>query len=928
MSSSTNRRVTGRHPNHNKRSKKRIPRTRTNINSRKAKNAQHEPTGKDITIRSSDAPWQVIYGQARVGGIITFVQPMGDWLHLIVTLSCHEIDSIAEMYVNEDKIVFGGSPDPRWATGGIRPNGTSTDLYANRVFMALNSGLESQGAIGDLVAISASQFPGMWTDDHAQRGLAHVYVILVYNNQAFPDGLPDLSFVINGKPVYDPRSATTYYTNNAALVIADYLMNTKFGCKMASSRIDMDQLSDAADICDEQIDLLNGSTESRYKIDTTFSVDETKQEILERMVTGMGGSITQVGGKWKIWPAAYITPTVTLTEKDLRSSVRIKTRASRRDNFNSVRGTYTSPLKKWQVSDFPPVTNNFYQTQDNGERVITEMKFPVTLTGAACQRLAKLELERIRQPIEVQATFGLKAFSLEVPENVLLTMPRYGWDAKPFEVIESELVLEEGGDAPELHVELLLRETASAVFDWNNGFETTIDPSPNSNLPGPFDAPFITGLLLESGTDQLYIRADGTVFSRIKVSWTPLNNGFINSNGSIQVQYKKSIDSEWNTATPVPGESSFTHILDVQDGVEYDVRVRTVNGLNIPGDWSLVSNHLVIGKTEPPSDVTGFTAQVGSFGILFRWDPIPDLDVARYELRLADETFVWEAASFVAEVTGTQYLIEVQPTQNYRYLIKAVDTSDNYSLNATGLNVGINAPSAVDIFHIISGENILLSWTQATGQFNIDEYEVRFGTEYNLSTFITRTKSTAILYKAAWSGNRRFWVTAIDVASNMGLPNYRDVQIYPPFAVTNLSAQVVDNNVLLRWTAAVGGTLGIENYRVLKGEALASAELIGTCAGTFSAIFEILSGTYVYWVVPVDIAGNVGQGASISAFVDQPPDFELLEDVILRPDRADTLDNIRIYFIPSPPIILPEPPIPGSIAPGTAVSPFPGFTKS
>lgn len=918
-----NRRTTGRHPNHSARAKKRISRPKTSINSQKAKNKKHEPRGKEYTIRQSDATWRVIYGSVRVGGVMAFAYDITGGSNFICMVCSHLTLGVQDLYLNDVKINFGDSPDPRWAVSGTKPDGTIDTNYLEQVFLAYMNGEEDQEAQPDLLAQSEIYYPTKWGATDRLRGISYAYIIIRFNNKVFADGLPEISFQLAGKSdIYDPRTDTYIYTDNAALIIADYLMNTKFGCSVPPERIDMDRLADAADECDEMVTKLDGSEEKRYTINFTFDTDETKQTILEKMLTAIGGSITYADGKWKIWPAVWHAPELTLTESDLRSPVKIKTLVSRRDNFNAIRGTFTSPINNWQVTDFPIVKNDFYESQDSGERNYQEMKYPCTISPSACQRLSKIALEEIRQPIEVSASFGLRALQLEVPDTVMLTLPRYGWTEKIFKVVETELILEESNDSPQLKVDLLLRETAEGVYDWNSGQETNVDLAPNSELPSIFFVPTITGLTLSSGTTELFIRSDGTVFSRIKVSWDAFTSAFISNNGYVDVQFKKSADSDWNTAAPVIAEINFNHILDVQDLVYYDVRVRARNSLGTPGAWTTATNHLVLGKSEPPSDVLDFYATFGSFGIFFKWANILDLDLSHYEIRQSDATLNWDTATFVAEVSGVQYTLDLQVTSEYYFLIKAVDTSGNYSLNATSILVMVIKPSAPVIQHTIVGPNIVLKWTESEGQFSIEDYEIRYGSSFEISTFVTKVKGTTYTLKGSWSGLRRFWIAAHDVAGNTGFSGFRDVQIYPPFAVTNLTAQVIDNNVLFRWAASVGGTLPIDFYNVYKGSILSTAELIGKTSGTFSAYFEIISGDYVYWIVPVDTAGNFGQPTSVGAQVDQPPDFELFEDLILEPALADTLDNIRPETIQGAPVIIPEPPLPGTGTAGTATGLF------
>jgi len=914
--------------------KRRIPRAKTNINSQKSKNRGHEPKPKEVTVRQSDAPWQVIYGRMRVGGVISFVHPHYDGLFLVITLAGHQIDSILNVYLNEDRINFGGTPDPRWALSGTRPDGTVNTGYFDRVFNAINIGATDQTAQPDLVTQSSLYFPGMWTADHRQRACAHTFMILRSSQEAFPDGLPDIAFEVAGKPLYDPRIPGYAYSNNAALVIADYLMDTRIGLGIPLEKIDIDRLIDAADVCDEVVPSILDANEKRYTIDMVFDVEETKQEVLEKMVTAIGGHITYVGGKWKIWPGEWRAPSITLTEDDLRGPVTIRTAVSKKDNFNAVKGTFVDSNNKWQITDFPIVKNDFYQAQDNDERVFKEMKFPATTTASKCQRLARLELEKIRQPLEVTASFGLKAFAVEVPQTVALTMPRYGWASKVFQVIESELIFDEGSDAPVITVELQLRETAEGVYSWSIDQETYVDLTPNSNLPSPFSSSAITGLTLESGTSQLYIRADGTVFSRIKVSWDSLSQDVVFSNGRIEIDYWQSAslltpaptDSFVNFATSVPASSTHAFILDVQDGVAYSVRVRAVNALNVGGPWSQVNNHLVVGKTAPPSNVQNFAGSINAFRINFSWDAVPDLDISHYEIRQSDSLLDWASAAFIAEVSATQYALNIQVTDTYYFLIKAVDTSGNYSTDATALVAAIGLPTAVQITHFVLGENIQLRWTESTGQFAIQDYEIRYGETFEASSFVARILGTALNIKGSWLNIRKFWVVAYDVAGNIGELASRDVQIYAPFVVNALTAQVIDNNVLLRWSAPSGGTLPIDHYDVRKGATFEGSELVGNVYGTFSALFEMVAGNYLYHVQGVDTAGNAGQVNQIAVNVDQPPDFELLADIELDPTDADTLANIRLELIPGAPEILPEPPLPGDPQVGVVIGVLAPYT--
>lgn len=116
--------------------------------------------------------------------------------------------------------------------------------------------------------------------------------------------------------------------------------------------------------------------------------------------------------------------------------------------------------------------------------------------------------------------------------------------------------------------------------------------------------------------------------------------------------------------------------------------------------------------------------------------------------------------------------------------------------------------------------------------------------------------------------------------------------ITPP-DVQNLRADVVDNNVLLYWQES-RGTLPIQRYSIFKGATYQAAEAKGQVTGTFVGLFETLAGTYTYWVVAEDTAGNRGTPQPITLRVSQPPDFVLVDNGTIDPREAMVATNIFI----------------------------------
>lgn len=708
----------------------------------------------------------------------------GKWLHQIITIAGHEIHSLEGLYLNNELVTFGASPDPRWGTG----------KWANKVFMAIQYGSDDQPAQPDLT----HQKPDVWTSNHRQRGNAHIYLILVWNQNLFSDGIPEISFLIKGKKCYNPVDGVTAFTQNAALVIADYLTNSKYGLGVSWSDIDIPALIQSFYICDEEVPIMSGGTEKRYAINGVFDSSEAPSTILEQMSAAMAGDIVFQQGKWHILAGAYrpaftevvdmsvpviintTLDSIVLSELELRGTFSVSTHLSRSDTFNTVRGTYVNPNNDYKEDDIPEVTNSLYVSQDGGVKRYEDIALNFVTSSNQAQRLLKIELERIRQGITVDWAGTLSCMRFKVGDTVTLTLDRYGWSTKQFEIRQMTFVIEPDGS---MGVDMHLRETAAAIFSWSLE-ETTVDLSPNTDLPDPTDSAAPSNLTLTSGTSELYRRNDGTIFSRLKVSWDVSTSEFVTTGGFYEIEYKKSSDSSWSTAGQVPGDQTFFHILDVQDGVSYDVRVRSVNTLRYKSDFTTVTGHIVVGKTEPPSDVTNFNAVVSDLGIKFNWDSISDLDVAFYEIR---EGTVWETATVIARTrssSGNTFNYEVLTGGTHYFLIKAIDTTGNYSSNAKSVSTTIIGPNPIQNFTVKTATNfILLDWQDPLpSTLSVNKYYVYKGGEgddFEDADLIGTVFGTFHSYIENFGGTFSYWVVAVDIGGNTSTPVLAVATIVP-----------------------------------------------------------------------------------------------------------------------------------------------------
>jgi len=620
-----------------------------------------EGANRTQMIKQPTVPRRFVYGETRVSGVLGYVQSTDDnkFLHMVILLCSHEIDSYQKIFCNDIELTLDGD--------GLC---TAPDQYAGLVRVETALGTDGQAANANLITESG----GDWTSDHKLSGIAYMYVRLEYDRDAFPSGLPSFSALVRGKKLYDPRTATTAFSANPALAIRDYLTNTKYGFAADTTEINDTAFNAAANACDESVALdatiSGGGTENRYEIHGTFTTENAPKRILEEMITSCGGLLSYSNGKFSIKVAEYSTPTITLDENDLISPITLQTKQSKRDNYNAIKGIFAPPETNYIVTDYPALTSTTFETEDGGTRRFLDYDLPYTTSSPMAQRLAKIALYRNRQQIMLQGNFGMKAFDLQVGDNVYITNSRLGFTSKVFEVAEWSLVTSADDDGnPSLSVALSLRETNSAVYDWNA--DEKAFQQDNTTLPDPFSLTSPTVL-----TDEGVVTVNQQPVATIEVSASSTNPQVI----QFYAEYKQSTDSDYITLGY--SDSGFFTIPNVITDVIYDIRVRSY-GANARSPFVDVQ-HTVTGKTAYPSDVTNFSVNIVGENAQLSWTPVTDADLSHYVIRHTPDTTSpsYPNTTIMAEKVARPANTVTVPAVTGTYFIKAVDKFGNRSVNA------------------------------------------------------------------------------------------------------------------------------------------------------------------------------------------------------------------------------------------------------
>jgi hypothetical protein len=704
-------------------------------------------------VRQALTSRKIVYGYQRVSGPIVFITSTNNnkFLHLVIALADHEIQDYGSFFINEDEVAINPSTGFVTSTAYIK-NGNP--LVRIKTYL----GTDAQTADSDLVSEVTE-----WTTDHRLRGVAYIYVRLEFDSQVFQDGIPNLSAAIRGKKVFDYRTSTTAYSFNPALVLADYLRSARHGLNADATEINAASFIVAANICDENVNLAytpsaraqtylgisqSGSTwrERRYQTHGVVDTEKNPGEVIEELLSSMGGTLAYIGGQWTVKAAAYSSPAITLTVDDLRGPITTQTKVPRNESFNAVKGVFINPDANWQATDYPAITSATFKTEDNNQTNFVDLNLPYTVSSSMAQRLAKIALFRNRQEITLSMPCKLKAFNLKPGDTVNVTIDRYGFTNKVFEVADWKLAFSEN----DVGVDLQLRELNAAVFDWNA--DERLFNEDNTTLPNSFaPPPALTNVTFSS---VARINADGTVVPVNTLTWTQSPNIFVLSGGYIEVQVKVSSSSNWTSLDRIQGDGVEIVVEGGQPGASIDVQVRAVNINNIPSDWVTLLNRTIAGDSTAPAAPSGLTATGAQRTVQLAWTNPTVADYFTTDI-FRNTTNNSGTAVLIGTISGSTYADSgLAAATTFFYWVKARDFSGNVSGFSNGASATTDAAaiSAATTPRTASG---VIYYTLASATAPTAPTASNFN--FSTNSFGSLTANWTTTFTAPTSTQSKFW---------------------------------------------------------------------------------------------------------------------------------------------------------------------------
>jgi hypothetical protein len=267
------------------------------------------------SVQNPSAPRVTIYGQTRVNGVKIYQSTINYTYNQVVAWASHPCQSVDYIYLDGREVYFTGNGHNAVAgASGFCDEASHTDPAGNSYNFYASSGnyhVYAQNALGSTSGNSLTLTTGTgspsgdglvyadskWTSSCTLNGICATYVAATSNANMFSN-FPQVKAAVKGKNnIYDPRlgalnsdgsvnSAYCQWTDNAALIIADFLTNSDYGFGFSWSEIDTTQLIAAANICDQPVALATGklgtwTANNRYTIGQTIVDSNGRQQTVQ-----------------------------------------------------------------------------------------------------------------------------------------------------------------------------------------------------------------------------------------------------------------------------------------------------------------------------------------------------------------------------------------------------------------------------------------------------------------------------------------------------------------------------------------------------------------------------------------------------------------------------------------------------------------------
>jgi hypothetical protein len=365
--------------------------------------------------------------------------------------------------------------------------------------------------------------------------------------------------------------------------------------------------------------------------------------------------------------------------------------------------------------------------------------------------------------------------------------------------------------------------------------------------------------------ENTYLMKDGTVLSDIKVVFNEPSYLKIDH---YNIYYDLNDSGIW-TYSGTSSSGSYT-VKALPQAQTVKVKVTTVNTPLIESSGAISDAYLIIGKDNPPSDVLSLTLtqnELNRAEIILSWpalDTDDNPDVRGYEARVGNSD--WDSAIKVANdiIIGTTCAYAATANGHYKFYVKAIDNSGNYSADATSAEITVtivpDVPTDLTAVQDPKDRSILvISWAASSGK-DIAGYDLCFdGTNWDAST-----KETTYRWTIPASGVYNIMIRSKITAGYVSnVANVSATVSVEPEDVTGFAAAQSTSDrtrITLSWDAPT--SLDISYFVIKKGVSWDTGTILAAhVSGTFYDTVIADETTQTFWIKAVSAAGIESQNA-------------------------------------------------------------------
>ncbi|WP_294196535.1 hypothetical protein [uncultured Sphingomonas sp.] len=451
------------------------------------------------------APRKIVFGRSAAGNDERFFEVWGknkDSYARVVVAASHRIHAFKKFYIENDE-TWNGSLVAH--SDGIASLRTVTE-----------------GRPGNGFAVGSGAY---WKSTATFTGCAYYAIQYKLSDKAWPSGIPARNTMeIEGCPLYDPRldssrggsgphriedqSTWSFYSGtieigrNPANALLTYLIGYRINGKLAwgmgvpPSAINFDNFRKYANVCEERVQIATGGTTQRYTCDGIYSTSDTHESVIASITAAMGCTkLVDVAGTYSLIGGYDDTlgPKHAFDDGDIIGMGSWVPAGPLRETYNIVEGKFPDPDELFQVNSWGKI-----ETAPAADGIPRSLTLDLGCVGRAetCQRIAKQFIAREQlTPGHFTATFGPKAFAVQIGDLLTLSHGVRSWNNKLFRVIEQQ-------EVHDMFYQMTLREENPEVFAWD---KDEAKPVPFNLRPPGYDASMkisIEGLRLSTITYQ------------------------------------------------------------------------------------------------------------------------------------------------------------------------------------------------------------------------------------------------------------------------------------------------------------------------------------------------------------------------------------------------------------------------------------------